>query len=368
MQAPISLSTARTRVQILGFWRRRSTSSCGAELSSDVGARQARGDHVWVGPVSAQDVEPYRLAIEQSRRRLSRWNPVDPEDLGRALAAQSRDRRTFLIHSLNPEGSHDIVGKINVTDVVRGRFESAAVGYDAYDPYAGRGLFAEGLRLVLNLAFAPQAAGGMGLHRVAASVQPGNVRSAGLLRSLGFQWEGGFSPRMLWLPGADGSHGWRDHLSYVVRAEDWPADPYVAASTRRVVTLVNGMASSSKTALARQLAAELKVPLFLDDVIRGSQPGALWGLLQDSPPGGVVAGWFPPQDIQRVADGLDRCGLAPGATPEVWCYSAGEQSLTRPLGLGPTVAVDMGQDIGAADIVRIALQVQATGTFPAFET
>ena len=35
-----------------------------------------------------------------------------------------------------------MVGKVSVTDAVRGRFESAAMGYDAYDPYAGRGLFA----------------------------------------------------------------------------------------------------------------------------------------------------------------------------------------------------------------------------------
>ncbi len=134
---------------------------------------------------------------------------------------QSRDHRTFLVHALNPEGDHDIVGKINVTDVVRSRFESAAMGYEAYDPYAGRGLFAEGLRLVLNLVFAPETAGGMDLHRVAAAVQPGNQSSAGLLRSLGFQREG-FSPRMLWQPGEDGNLAWQDHVSFVVRRKDWP--------------------------------------------------------------------------------------------------------------------------------------------------
>ena len=145
--------------------------------SSDAVALHAKGDRVWVGVVRAQDVAPYRLAVEQSRQRLSRWNPVDPEDLERHLSVQSRDHRTFLIHAWTPEGDHDIVGKI-AADVMRGRFESAAVGYDAYDPYAGRGLFAEGLRLVLNLAFAPETAGGMGLHRVSAAVRPGNLPSA----------------------------------------------------------------------------------------------------------------------------------------------------------------------------------------------
>lgn len=313
---------------------------------------------MWVGTVRAEDVAPYRRAVEQSRQRLSRWNPVDPEDLERALAVQSRDRRTFLVHSLDPEGDHDLVGKINVTDVVRGRFESAAMGYDAYDPYAGRGLFAQGLRLVVGLAFAQESAGGMGLHRIAAAVQPSNQASAGLLRSLGFQREG-FSPRMLWLPGEDGQQGWRDHITYAVRAEDWPAEPYPTARRSRAVVLVNGVPGSRRSALAGQLAAELGVPLFSEDVIMGAPEGALWALLGGSPVGAVVAGQWRPEDGQLVVDGLHRLGLDPAVVPEIWCFTAEERSSTRPLGLGPTLRVDIGQRLGPGDIVRTALQVSS---------
>jgi ribosomal-protein-alanine N-acetyltransferase len=309
---------------------------------------------VWVRTVRAQDIGPYRLAVEQSRGRLARWNPVDADDLTRALPLQSRNRRTFLIHAVTPQGEHDIVGKVNVVDAVRGRFESAAMGYDAYDPYAGRGLFAEGMRLLLNLLFAPEDAGGMGLHRVQAVVQPGNVRSAGLLRSLGFQREG-FSPRMLWLPGADGSDAWRDHDSYVVMAEEWPAQPYLTARGRKVVALVNGVPGSGTTALARQLAAELRIPLFAREIAGSGD--VLWALLADSPAGGVVESAFTAGDAPSVKQGLQRCGLDPATVPEVWCFSGDVQGSARPLGLGPTVAVDTVRGVGRADLVRIALQV-----------
>jgi ribosomal-protein-alanine N-acetyltransferase len=309
---------------------------------------------VRVETVREQDLAPYRLAVEQSRPRLARWNPVDPDDLARHWSLQSRDHRTFLIHALRPEGDHDIVGKINVVNAVRGRFESAAMGYDAYDPYSGRGLFAEGLRLVLGLAFRPELVGGMGLHRIVATVQPGNVRSAGLLRSLGFQREG-FSPRMLWLPDEKGVNAWRDHDSYVAIREEWPAQPYARPRTRKVVVLVNGVPT-----LARELAAELRVPLFARAVAGSGD--ALWALLADSPVGGVVEGSFGRDDARFVVEGLRSCGLDPAAVPEVWCHSDQVEGSSQPVGVGPTVAVDAGQAMARGEVVRIALQVSGAFT------
>ncbi len=325
-----------------------------------------------VARVQEQDIAPYRRAVDQSRHRLARWNPVDPEDLDRHLPLQCRDYRTFLIHALAPRGEHDIVGKVSVVNAVRGRFESAAMGYDAYDPYAGRGLFAEGLRLVVGLAFIPEAAGGMGLHRVAATVQPGNVRSAGLLRSLGFRREGS-SPRMLWLPDATGGNAWRDHDSYVMLRDEWPSQPYRTARRRKVVALVNGAAESGATALARELAVELGVPLFFRDGVGGCGPDAWCTLLADSPVGGVVLGRLGPQDARPVAEGLRRAGVSPAAVPQISGPSAWGTSPGRLPGLGPALVAAEGElgypdDLNSrADVVRLALQVSAV-LAPTFET
>jgi len=376
-------------------------------------ALSARGARVLVRPGTQADLPAYRLAVQGSAQRLSRWNAVDPDDLARHLGAQSDQHRTFLVMALDAAGGHGVVGKINVTNVVRGRFASATLGYDAYDPYVGRGLFAEGLRLVVTLALRRAADGGLGLHRVEANVQPGNVRSAGVLRSLGFRHEGE-TPRMLHLaargPGADGTEAWRDHERYAVTREEWPAPPFAPHRRSRRVLLVNGLPGAGKTTLARALAAELALPLLAkddvkeqvgerlpDDVLAGlAGPGsplgagameALWSVLTRCPTGAVVESWFDTASRGHVDAGLRRAGVDPASVVEVWCdvpaalararYEARDRSRVHgpqvglswwdgdgparasPLGLGPVLRVDTAGPLGARDVAFVALQARA---------
>ncbi|WP_158607511.1 GNAT family N-acetyltransferase [Flexivirga caeni] len=303
---------------------------------------RSSGRRVWVRTVQPDDVPAYRAAVQQSAARISVWNPVNPDDIGWHLDRQSEEHRTFLIHATDPEGSHGIVGKVNVTNVVRGRFQSGVLGYDSYDPYVGRGLFAEGMRQIINLAFRPQPEG-MGLHRLEANVRPGNSPSAGLLRSLGFRREG-LVRDMLWLPGAD-RPAWRDHVMHAMTREEWPASAYSPHRGPRMVLLVNGIPGSGKSTLAPRLAAELGLPLFAKDMVketlfdnasqevrpvlagtsgRGSPLGAgaselLWQLLAASPVGGVVENIWWADDQPYAVDGLQRAGFDPAIVPHVWC-------------------------------------------------
>jgi ribosomal-protein-alanine N-acetyltransferase len=276
----------------------------------------AAGERVHVRTARAEDDEPYRRAVLASADRLRQWNPVTPDDLPRHLAAQSADYRTFFILANRVQDQQPFVGRANLTNAVRGRFRSVAMGYDAYAPYAGQGLFADGLRLVLDLAFASVEDGGMDLHRVEANVQPGNTRSAGLLRSLGFRHEG-FSPRYLFLPDEQGTERWRDHDRYAITREEWPAQPYAAPAPHRLVVRLTGGERSAREALARGLALAFGLPVLrsnleaLSEVVQASPAGAVI-LAAD----GTVDDELEAAEPALVRLSLDELAAAHGVTQE----------------------------------------------------
>ena len=114
---------------------------------------------------------------------------------------------SFFVCSIETDA---LVGVINLNEIVRGLFQSAYLGYYAFEPFAGEGYMTEGLTLVLDQAFGP-----LGLNRLEANVQPRNKRSARLISRLGFRLEG-FSPRYLKIGGR-----WCDHERWAVLADEW---------------------------------------------------------------------------------------------------------------------------------------------------
>lgn len=253
-------------------------------LSSEPAPLSEVGERVRVDTITQADIPIYRRAVEESRERIRPWNPVNPDDLPYHLQRQSDLHRTFLIRALPHvrRGAHDVVGKVNVTGITRGRAFSGVMGYDAYDPYAGQGLFAEGLRLVVEVSLRPSPRG-LGLNRVEAAVQPGNVRSAGLLRSIGFRRRGAY-PNYLWLGDETGREAWRDHVVYGADRGDWPTDPYPPQDHDRPIVVVtpDGANDGDTVAAARALAVEIGVP-----VVRADD-GTLAERLADAVTGAVV--------------------------------------------------------------------------------
>jgi len=120
--------------------------------------------------------------------------------------AKDKSRVSFLI--TNAEGK--LAGVANVSEIVRGAFCSAYLGYYAFVPNDGCGYMRAGLTKVIGLSF-----GKYRLHRLEANIQPGNARSIELVRGLGFRREG-YSPKYLKIGGR-----WRDHERWAITAELW---------------------------------------------------------------------------------------------------------------------------------------------------
>jgi ribosomal-protein-alanine N-acetyltransferase len=68
----------------------------------------------------------------------------------------------------------------------------------------------EGLRLAVRHAFRT-----LKLHRVEAGIQPHNAASIGVVKKLGFRYEG-TALRLLEINGA-----WADHERWAITAEEW---------------------------------------------------------------------------------------------------------------------------------------------------
>jgi ribosomal-protein-alanine N-acetyltransferase len=153
----------------------------------------------------------FLAAVRRSRGLHGRWVAPPASAPGyRALLVRAR-RPSQAVFFVVERASNRLAGVVNVSEIVRGNFRSAYLGYYAFTPHAGHGLMKEGLALVLDAAF-----GRLRLHRVEANIQPDNVPSAALARALGFRLEGR-SPRYLKVAGA-----WRDHDRWALLADEWP--------------------------------------------------------------------------------------------------------------------------------------------------
>jgi [ribosomal protein S5]-alanine N-acetyltransferase len=144
--------------------------------------------------VPALDQEPDPLAFED-------W--VDRVEVEQAL-----DRR----YEFGGFDGEAMVGGGTIWGVVRGSADSAyAAGWIA-SPRRGEQLGPEVLLLLCQFAFDQ-----LGLHRLEAPVLPENQPSRSVMDTLGFRDEG-LAHDLLRV-----NDRWRDHVRYVMSAEDWQA-------------------------------------------------------------------------------------------------------------------------------------------------
>lgn len=165
---------------------------------------------------TAADTAAFIAAARASRRLHGRWvqAPATRAEfrtyLKRYATKAAAPTHAGLIAVRKDDGA--FIGVFNFSNIVRGGFRSAYLGYYAFAPFAGQGYMTEAFALALDYAY-----NRLRLHRVEANVQPGNRRSNALVARVGFTREG-YSRRYIRIAGR-----WRDHVRYAILAEDWRA-------------------------------------------------------------------------------------------------------------------------------------------------
>ncbi|HEY3038402.1 MAG TPA: GNAT family protein [Pyrinomonadaceae bacterium] len=139
---------------------------------------------------------------------------------GLVTAPTTPDQFTSFLQRSNSEASvclficsvtnGTIIGSISLSQIFRGGFQNAYLGYYVGTQYARQGYMTEALNLVLKYAFKH-----LKLHRLEANIQPGNRASIALVKRAGFVREG-YSRRYLKVCGR-----WRDHERWAIIAERW---------------------------------------------------------------------------------------------------------------------------------------------------
>jgi ribosomal-protein-alanine N-acetyltransferase len=156
--------------------------------------------------MTADDAPALLAFMEENRAFLERWEPAREEGLF-TLAAQladieaaAEDAAADRRHAFGIFLDSALVGRIALSQIFRGIFQNAYLGYSIAERWNGQGLATEAVGAVMEFAF-----GELGLHRVQAAVMPRNIGSIRVLEKNGFREEG-YAVGYLCINGV-----WEDH-------------------------------------------------------------------------------------------------------------------------------------------------------------
>ncbi len=179
-----------------------------------------RGQRILLRPLEVEDFEEWRELRYRNIQWLCKWEPrrptgqPDPAD-GREIfasrcTARHRDRQLGTGYGFGIFVGKHLAGELNLSNVIRGAYQNAHIGYWVGEAQAGRGYVPEAVVAVSKFAFEE-----VGLHRLQVSIVPRNRPSRRVVEKLGFRCEG-LAERYLEIDGV-----WEDHLRFALTAEEW---------------------------------------------------------------------------------------------------------------------------------------------------
>jgi ribosomal-protein-alanine N-acetyltransferase len=169
-----------------------------------------KGVQVFLRPPMKSDLSEF-TALNRASVGFHRGLVSPPTNTEVFAAFLTRCRRVDVVSFLICRvADRVVVGAISLSQIFRGGFQNAYLGYYVGASYARRGYMTEALQLMIRYAFEE-----LKLHRLEANIQPTNTASIALVKQAGFSREG-FSRRYLKVCGR-----WRDHERWAIIVEDW---------------------------------------------------------------------------------------------------------------------------------------------------
>jgi ribosomal-protein-alanine N-acetyltransferase len=176
-----------------------------------------------VRPFARGDVDQLLAVRVMNRAFMEPWEPLRDE----AFYSRSAQAREITLDTeawvhgtgyafaiLDVARDDALIGRIALSNVVRGVWQNATLGYFVDGESNGRGHCTRAVLLVCRFAFEHA-----GLHRVQPAIMPHNARSKRVAEKAGFRLEGQ-ARRYLKIDG-----DWRDHDIYAMTREDWETRP-----------------------------------------------------------------------------------------------------------------------------------------------
>lgn len=181
------------------------------------------GEQLLLRPLMPEDAGSLLHLRIRNRDFLQPFEPLQadrnftPEGIDEqiTMACRAWEDGTGYSFGIFRKADGQLIGRVNLSNVSRGAWQSCTIGYYLDQAENGKGYMTEAVRLAVDFAFTQA-----GLHRVQAAVMPHNIGSIRVVEKVGF-WYEGLARYYLQINGK-----WEDHLIYSMTQEGWrPKQP-----------------------------------------------------------------------------------------------------------------------------------------------
>lgn len=178
--------------------------------------KRCHSDRLLLRPVEPRDRDEI-VSMYEAGREIEGWSPsLEPGTTFDRMFEEWLDADPtryirLVAERLDGSAPPRLSNVVAYTEIIRGVFQNAFIGWRTHPVLVGRGYCTEAVRLAIRYAFDD---GGLQLHRIQASIDPEKLASVRIAEKCGFRLEG-VAQRYLFI-----DRKWRDFLIFAVTNED----------------------------------------------------------------------------------------------------------------------------------------------------